>query len=39
MRNLQLAFAEEEVSSTTEAELNDVYKPFSYEGNFTTSKT
>jgi len=37
--NLQLAFAEEEVSSTTEAELNDVYKPFSYEEILPTSKT
>tara|TARA_R110002051_G_scaffold325867_1_gene432588 strand:+ start:126600 stop:128576 length:1977 start_codon:yes stop_codon:yes gene_type:complete len=37
--NLQLAFAEEEVSSTTEVELNDVYKPFSYEEILPTSKT
>ncbi|WP_047414891.1 thiamine pyrophosphate-dependent enzyme [Cellulophaga sp. Hel_I_12] len=37
--NLQLAFSEEEVSSSTEIELNDVYKPFNFEEILPTSKT
>ncbi|MDP5229387.1 MAG: thiamine pyrophosphate-dependent enzyme, partial [Cellulophaga sp.] len=37
--NLQIAFNEEEISSTIEEELNDVYKPYEYEEVLPTSKT